>query len=260
MTLPDISIRGRVISFIRISAAGVTRREIADALGYTYTQVRTVVSYLGRSKATEERALAEKVGARPMTGQSRHYQVKLRAAASEHVQAFALVRQGWPDRLIAREMGWSAEQMAAAMRTAAGERAAALRAAAQARPLVKKWDDHHLVKFNRLRALGATDEEIAAACRKTAEQVWRRRRFIASERAGSGYGEGSGGTTREAAPADMRDWRPGVKPAARMLESDAIAALFKAVERPERRSADIIPFRRQPPPSLAHGRTGEAAS
>lgn len=252
MTLPDISIRGRVISFIRISAAGVTRREIADALGYTYTQVRTVVSYLGRSKATEERALAEKVGARPMTGQSRHYQVKLRAAASEHVQAFALVRQGWPDRLIAREMGWSAEQMAAAMRTAGGERAAALRAAAQARPLVKKWDDHHLVKFNRLRAAGATDEEIAAACRKTPEQVWRRRRFIARE------AEGARASETEAT--DMRDWKPGVKPAALMLESDAIAALFKAVERPERRTADIIPFRRQPPPSLMHGRTGAAES
>jgi hypothetical protein len=251
VSVPNITIRARVIACIGRSRDGVTRREIADALGCTYDQVRIAVNYLQRSRCPAEAALYAKVGARPMTGHSPSNVGKLRAPEPAHRAALDLVRQGWPDRLILRECRWTEAQLAEALATAAGAYAAGLRAEMFAREPLGKWDDNHKIKFNRLRVAGATDEEIAAACRKTPEQVWRRRRFDARE-----------DERRAASPketADMRDWKPGVKPAARALESDAIAALFKAVERPGR-SADIIPFRRQPPPSLAHGRTGEAAS
>lgn len=246
-----MTMRARVIACIERSRDGVTRREIADALGCTYDQVRVAVNYLQRSRCPSESALYAKVGARPMTGDSPSNMSKLRAPDPAHRVALDLVRQGWPDRLILRECHWTAAQLAEALATAAGAYAAGLRNAMFAREPVGKWEDAQRVKFNRLRAAGATDEEIAAACRKTPEQVWRRRRFDDREAV-------RGPKVKEAA--DMRDFKPGVKPAARVLESDAIGALFKAFERPVRRSADIIPFRRLPPPSLTSGRTGAAES
>lgn len=245
-----MTIRARVIACIERSRDGVTRREIADALGCTYDQVRVAVNYLQRSRCPVETALFAKVGARPMTGDSPSNMGKLRAPEPAHRAALDLVKQGWPDRLILRECHWTAAQLDEALATAAGVYAAGLRDAMFAREPIGRWEDAQRVKFNRLRAAGATDEEIAAACRKTPEQVWRRRRFDAREAE-------RGPKTEQAA--DMRDWKPGVKPAARILEGDAIGALFASFERPGR-SADIIPFRRRPPPSLTSGRSGAAES